>query len=120
MRPHATFKRDGNNVIIDVSINFVQASLGDEISVPTLEGQAKLKVPEGTQSGTVLRMKSKGIPDVRGYGRGDQHVRISVVTPTRLTGKQKDLLREFARIEGQKPHSGEKGFFEKMKDAFSG
>ncbi len=120
VKPHATFKREGNDVVIDTDISFVQASLGDEINVPTLDGDAKLKVPEGTQSGMVLRMKSKGIPDVRGYGRGDQHVRIRVVTPTRLTGKQKDLLQEFDRIEGQKPHSGEKGFFEKMRDAFSG
>jgi molecular chaperone DnaJ len=120
VQPHATFKREGNNVIVDADIDFAQAALGDEITVPTLEGKAKLKVPEGTQSGTVLRMKQKGIPDVRGYGRGDQHVRIRVVTPTRLTGKQKDLLQEFGRIESQKPHSGEKGFFEKVRDAFSG
>ncbi|KAF1084092.1 Chaperone protein DnaJ [Sporotomaculum syntrophicum] len=120
VKPHAIFKRDGNNVLVDADISFVQAALGDEITVPTLDGDAKLKVPEGIQSGTVLRMKSKGIPDVRGYGRGDQHVRIKVVTPTKLTGKQRDLLQEFARIEGQKPHSGEKGFFGKVRDAFSG
>jgi molecular chaperone DnaJ len=120
VKPHATFKRDGNNVLVDVDISFVQAALGDEITVPTLDGGAKLKVPEGIQSGTVLRMKGKGVPDVRGYGRGDQHVRIKVVTPTKLTGKQRDLLQEFARIEGQKPHSGEKGFFGKVRDAFSG
>lgn len=120
VQPHAVFKREGNHVIIDAEINFAQAALGDEISVPTLEGQAKLKVPEGTQSGTVLRMRNKGIPDVRGYGRGDQHVRIKVVTPTRLTSKQRELLREFGRIEGQKSRGADKGFFEKVKDAFTG
>jgi molecular chaperone DnaJ len=118
--PHPVFKREGNNVIIEAPVNFAQAALGDEITVPTLDGQAKLRVPEGTQTGTILRMRNKGIPDVRGYGRGDQHVYIKVITPTRLTEKQKDLLREFARIEGQKPQSGEKGFFEKVRNAFMG
>ncbi|SFQ99754.1 molecular chaperone DnaJ [Desulfoscipio geothermicus] len=118
--PHPVFKREGNNVIIEAPVNYAQAALGDEITVPTLDGQAKLRVPEGTQTGTILRMRNKGIPDVRGYGRGDQHVYIKVITPTRLTEKQKDLLREFARIEGQKPQSGEKGFFEKVRNAFMG
>jgi len=120
VQPHEIFNRQGNNVIIEMPISFVQASLGDEITVPTLDGKAKLKIPEGTQSGTVLRMRGKGIPDVRGYGRGDQHVQLKVVTPTRLTDRQKELLKEFGKIEGQKPHSSEKGFFEKVRDAFMG
>lgn len=118
--PHEIFKRDGNHVLIEVPVNFAQAALGEEITVPTLDGKAKLKVPEGIQSGTVLRMKGKGIPDVRGYGRGDQHVYIKVETPTRLTDKQKELLREFGRIEGKKPKSTEKGFFKRVRDVFSG
>ncbi|SFH12825.1 molecular chaperone DnaJ [Desulfotomaculum arcticum] len=120
VRPHEIFSRQGNNVILEMPVSFVQASLGDEVFVPTLDGKAKLKIPEGTQSGTVLRMKGKGIPDVRGYGRGDQHVHINVVTPTRLTDRQQELLKEFAKIEGQKPRSNEKGFFEKVRDAFMG
>ena len=120
VKPHEIFKRENNNVIIETDINIVQAALGDEIIVPTLDGDAKLKVPEGIQSGTILRLKNKGIPDVRGYARGDQYVRVKVVTPTKLTGKQKDLLQEFGRIEDQKPHGGEKGFFGKVRDAFTG
>ena len=120
VQPHDIFSRQGNNVILEMPVSFAQASLGDEISVPTLDGKAKLKIPEGTQSGTVLRMKGKGIPDVRGYGRGDQHVQISIITPIKLTDRQKELLKEFAKIEGQKPHNSDKGFFEKVKDVFMG
>lgn len=118
VQAHPTFKRDGNNIIINATITITQAAMGDEITVPTLEGTAKLRIPEGTQSGTVLRMRSKGMPDVRGYGRGDQHVHIIVSTPTKLTDKQKELLEEFDVIESQKLNSGEKGFFKKVKDAF--
>ncbi|MGQ9556422.1 MAG: molecular chaperone DnaJ [Desulfurispora sp.] len=121
VRPHKVFVRDGNDVLCEVKISFAQAALGDEIEVPTLEGTARMKVPEGTQSGTVFRLKSKGIPDVHGYGRGDQHVRVQVVTPTRLSEKQKELLREFARLSGENVPGGvEKGFFEKVRDAFIG
>ncbi|MFZ5590696.1 MAG: molecular chaperone DnaJ [Bacillota bacterium] len=121
VRPHKVFVRDGNDVICEVKISFAQAALGDEIEVPTLEGTAKMKVPEGTQSGTVFRLKGKGIPDVHGYGRGDQHVRVQVVTPTKLSEKQKELLREFARLSGENVPGGvEKGFFEKVRDAFIG
>lgn len=120
VRPHPVFRRDGTNVMLDTEIGFVQAALGDEITVPTIDGEAKLKIPEGTQSGTVLRMRGKGIPDVRGYGRGDQLVRVRVVTPTRLTDKQRELLMEFNRIESKKSRDGEKGFFKKVRDAFMG
>lgn len=124
VKPHRVFKREGDDLICEVPISFVQAALGDELEVPTLEGNAKLNVPEGTQSGTVFRMKGKGIPHVNGYGRGDQHVRVKVVTPSKLNDKQKDLLKEFARHGGDHPqgasHAGEKSFFEKMKDAFIG
>jgi len=91
--------------------------LGDEIEVPTLEGTATLKIPEGTQTGTVFRMRGKGVPDVRGFGRGDQYVTVKVVTPTHLTDEQRDLLRRFARAGGEQPQ-GERGFFNRMRDAF--
>lgn len=120
VRPHPIFKRDGSNVVLNTEISFVQAALGDDITVPTIDGEARLKIPEGTQSGIVLRMRGKGIPDVRGYGRGDQFVHVRVTTPTRLTDKQKELLLEFARIEGQKSHGEDKGFFKKVRDAFMG
>lgn len=120
VKPHKIFKREGNDVITEIKISFSQAALGDELEVPTLDGKVQLKVPEGTQSGTFFRLKGKGIPDLHGYGRGDQHVKVTVVTPNKLTDKQKDLLREFAETFGENPAGVEKGFFEKVKDAFIG
>jgi len=117
VKPHELFKRQGQNVILEVPISFVQAALGDEIEVPTLEGPVKMRIPEGTQSGRVLRLRGKGIPHLRGAGRGDQLVEIRVVTPTKLTAKQKQLLREFAKAGGENPPDENKGFFERMKDA---
>ena len=100
-------------------VSFVQAALGDEIEVPTLGGTVKLKMPEGTQTGTRFRLRGQGIPDPRGYGRGDQYVSVRVVTPTRLTSRQKELLREFARAGGDDAPE-EKGFFDRVKDALKG
>jgi molecular chaperone DnaJ len=101
-----------------VPISFVQAALGAEIDVPTLDGKVKMKIPSGTQSGKVFRMKGKGVKDVQGYQQGDQHVRISVETPTHLTAKQKELLKEFATLGGEEVNPLATGFFEKMKELF--
>lgn len=120
VKPHKLYKREGNDVITEVKVSFPQAALGDEIEVPTLEGKVKLKVPEGTQSGTFFRLRGKGIPDVHGYGRGDQHVKVTVVTPTKLTDEQKKLLHQLASTMGENPAGVEKGFFGKVKDAFMG
>ncbi len=124
VKPHRVFKREGDDLICEVPVSFTQAALGDELEVPTLEGNEKLKIPEGTQSGTVFRIKGKGVPHVNGYGRGDQHVLVKVVTPGKLTEKQKELLREFARLGADNPQASatntDKGFFGKMKDAFMG
>ncbi|BAF59060.1 DnaJ-class molecular chaperone [Pelotomaculum thermopropionicum SI] len=124
VKPHPVFARDGDDIICEVPVSFVQAALGDELEVPTLEGSTRLRIPEGTQTGTVFRLRGKGVPRLDGFGRGDQHVRIKVVTPTKLSEKQKALLREFARLDGESRHGfgsgGEKSFFEKMKDAFMG
>jgi len=117
VRPHELFTREGNNVLCEIPISFVQAALGDEVDVPTLEGSVKLRVPEGTQTGRTFRLRGKGIQDVRGYGRGDQLVTLRVVTPTKLTARQKELLREFAKASGEEVQTGNKGFFERMKDA---
>lgn len=119
VRPHEFFKRQENDVICEVPINFTQAALGDEVDVPTLQGSAKLKVPEGTQSGTRFRLKGHGIPDPRGYGKGDQYVVVKVVTPTRLTTRQREILKEFAEAGGDKV-DGEKGFFDRVKEALKG
>ncbi len=120
VRPHRLFKREGNDIICEMPISFAQAALGDELEVPTLEGTAKIRIPEGTQHGTEFRLRGKGIPDLNGYGRGDQYVRVKVVTPTRLTERQKQLLREFAALSGENPAGESKGFFEKVRDAFMG
>ncbi|WP_153123367.1 molecular chaperone DnaJ [Peribacillus tepidiphilus] len=121
VRSHEFFERDGDDVYCEVPITFVQAALGDEIEVPTLHGKVKLKIPAGTQTGTRFRLKGKGIPNVRGYGHGDQHIVTRVVTPTKLTEKQKQLLKEFAEIGGQlAPDEQEDSFFAKMKRAFKG
>ncbi len=123
------FVREGNDLFCEVSINIAQAALGDSIDVPTLDGVALLNIPAGTQSGTVFRLRGKGVPDVGGYGQGDQHVRVAVETPVNLTEEQKDLLRQFAESLGKKmaPKSGYKKkkkskikeAAEKVKEAFS-
>ncbi|MFZ5649690.1 MAG: molecular chaperone DnaJ [Bacillota bacterium] len=121
VKTHRFFRREGNDVIVEVPVSFAQAALGDEINVDTLDGEAKVKIPEGTQSGSVLRLRGRGMPDLHGHGRGDQIVRVKVVTPTRLTDKQKSLLMEFAKLSNENPvGGGDKGFFEKVKDAFMG
>lgn len=124
VRKHPFFTRDGNDLHCEIPISFTQAALGDEIEVPTLGASpAKLKIPEGTQGGTRFRLKGLGVSDPRGYGRGDQYVTVKVVTPTRLTSRQKELLREFAALGGDEvnaaSHDG-KGFFDRVKDALKG
>lgn len=121
VRAHEFFERDGDDVYCEMPITFVQAALGDEVEVPTLYGKIKLKVPAGTQTGTKFRLRDKGIQNVRGYGKGDQHIIVRIVTPTKLTEKQKQLLQEFAEISGQAPQGEhEESFFAKVKRAFKG
>jgi len=118
VREHALFTRDGNNVICDAPIGFTQAALGAEIDVPTPHGKMKLKIPAGTQSGNIFRIKGKGVPDVRGYGHGDALVRVMVETPKKLSPRQRELLEEFARLSGEEVHPLSKGFFDKVKEMF--
>lgn len=118
VKPHKFFERDGTTVLCEVPINIVQATLGAEIKVPTLDGQVTMKVPEGTQPGKVMRLKGKGIPSLRGGGRGDQLVRMKVVVPTKLTDKQKDALQKFAEISKDNINPEEKSFLNKVKDFF--
>lgn len=120
VKPHEFFEREGDNIYCTVPITFVQAALGDEIEVPTLYGKVKLKIPAGTQSGTKFRLRGKGVKNVRGAGQGDQHITVKVITPTKLTEKQKQLLREFAAISGDSYDESELSFFEKVKKAFKG
>ncbi|RDI44019.1 molecular chaperone DnaJ [Falsibacillus pallidus] len=120
VRSHEFFDRDGDDIYCEMPITFVQSALGDEIEVPTLHGKVKLKIPAGTQTGTRFRLKGKGVPNVRGYGTGDQHIKVKVVTPTRLDDRQKQLLREFAEISGSVPDEQQESFFDKVKRAFKG
>lgn len=118
VKPHKLFTRQGNDLLYEIPISFIQATLGDEIEIPTLEEKVKLKIPEGTQTGTKFRIRGKGIPDVNGFGRGDLFVKVNVVIPKKLNDKQKELLMKFAEISGEEIKKPQKGLINKMKDAF--
>ncbi|RAP76737.1 molecular chaperone DnaJ [Paenibacillus montanisoli] len=125
VKPHDFFERENDDIYCEVPLTFAQAALGDEIEIPTLTEKVKLKIPSGTQTGTYFRLKGKGVPRLRGYGQGDQHVKVTVVTPTSLTEEQKDLLRQFAgvgtaSVSGEPQHEHHESIFEKMKKAFRG
>lgn len=123
VKSHEFFEREGNDIYCEVPLTYAQAALGDEIEVPTVDGRVKLKIPAGTQTETFFRLRGKGVPHLRGNGRGDQHVKVRVITPTKLNDKQKELLRELAELSGEKPGQPgveDEGFFEKMKRAFRG
>ena len=113
VRPHARLKRDGSSVLLEQEISYAQAALGAEVEVPTLDGAMNLTIPEGTQSGTVLRMRGRGVPYLRGSGRGDQFVTVRVSVPRNLTSSQKELLRQFAASMGE--YDGGKNIFGKRK-----
>ena len=117
VKPHPIFKRQGNDVVCEMPITFVQAALGAELEVPTLDGKVSYNMPEGTQTGSIFRLRGKGIPNLRGGGRGDQYVKVDIDVPKKLNEKQKELLREFADISGDDACEKRKSFFDKMKDA---
>lgn len=119
---HAEIKRDGHNLYYDLYINFADAALGTNVEVPLLDGKAKIKVDEGTQSGKILRLRGKGLPDLNGYSRGDMLVCINVFTPQKLSKEEKAALEKFRTAENFDPSKGkkEKSFFQRMKDTFSG
>lgn len=121
VEPHRYFRRQGNDLLLEVRIDFPKAALGEEIEIPTLEEPATIKVPAGSQSGRVIRLRGKGVPHLNGGGRGDLQVRLTVVTPTELTAEQRKLLKQLAATfdGGVKPQEN-KGLFDKVKDAFGG
>ncbi|MFD0715066.1 molecular chaperone DnaJ [Paenibacillus sp. GCM10027626] len=120
VKSHEFFERDGDDIYCEVPLTYAQAALGDEIEIPTLTEKVKLKIPAGTQTGTYFRLKGKGVPRLRGYGQGDQHVKVTVVTPTHLSEEQKDLLRQFAGIGGEATQEHHESIFDRMKKAFRG
>jgi len=115
-----TLKREGNNVVYDLFLNFVDAALGTSVEVPTISGKVKIKIESGTQSGKILRLRGKGIKDINGYGTGDQLIHVNIWTPKTLTKDEKQKLESLRDSENFEPNpdKNEKGFFEKMKEFF--
>jgi molecular chaperone DnaJ len=118
VKAHEIFQRDGDDLLCEVPVSFVQAALGAEIEVPTLDGKTSVRIPAGTQPGTLFRLKGQGIRNIQGYGQGDLHVRINVEVPTRLTSEQKAKLQEFANLCNGKESPISQSFFEKAKNLF--
>ncbi len=116
---HDFFKRDGEDIFLDVPIDFPTAALGGTIDIPTISGKAQLKVPAGTQNGTVFRLRGKGVPSLRGQGRGDQHVRVAIEIPKDLNKDQREKLQEFAASLDQQAYPLLNSFLEKVKKFFN-
>lgn len=120
--PHEELHREGANVIYDLYVHFADAALGTQAEVPTIDGKVKIKIPAGTQSGKIFRLKDKGIPYVQAHGRGDQLVHVNVWTPKKLTDEERKLLEQMRNMPNFKPQpgKGERTFFERMRDYFQG
>ena len=120
-KPHEHLQRDGQKLIYDLFLNFADAALGTSVEVPTITGKVKIKVPAGTQSGKIFRLRGKGLPALQGYGTGDQLIHVNLWTPKKLTKEETDLLERMRDMENFKPQQkkGDKGFFERMKEYFT-
>ncbi|MGB9146408.1 MAG: DnaJ C-terminal domain-containing protein, partial [Acidobacteriaceae bacterium] len=119
VRPHKFFERDGNDLHCVIPVSFPQAALGTEIAITTLDGDTKLKIPEGTQSGQVFRIRGKGVPHLNAYGRGDLLAQVVIRTPTKLTKSQKDLLRELSQTMTVENTPTSRSILDKVKEMFS-
>lgn len=115
---NSMLNRRGYDIYCEVPITFIQATLGDELVVPTVDGKVKYNIPEGTQSGTVFRLRGKGVPILNGRGRGDQYITVNVETPKNLNDEQKKMLKDFGASMGDEVYENRKSFFDKIKDAF--
>jgi len=118
VKNHPIFNREGTNIYCEFPITFVQAALGAELEVPTIDGKVKYSIPEGTQTGTTFRLRNKGVPYIGSSRRGDMYVKVEVEVPKRLSEKQKEILKEFAKESGNEVHENRSTFFDKMKDVF--
>jgi molecular chaperone DnaJ len=118
---HKELQRDGLNVVYDLHISFVDAVFGIQVEVPTIDGRAKIKIPAGTQSGKIFRLKGKGFPGVNSYQKGDQLVHVNVWTPQHVSAEEKAMLEKLSHSQNFKPHpdKNEKSFFDKMREMFS-
>lgn len=119
VRPHPIFERDGYDVYCEIPITFAQAALGAEVVVPTLDGKVKLNIHEGTQPGDEFKLRGKGVQRLKYSGRGDQYVKVAVEVPKELTKAQKDKLKEFESLCGEKNYKKRKSFTDKIKDFFN-
>jgi molecular chaperone DnaJ len=126
VQEHSFFRRDGDDLYCEIPVSFPMLALGGEIRVPTLDGDQTLRIPEGTESGSVLRLRGKGMPNISGRGHGDLHVVVQVMTPRKLTKEQKKLLEQLAatlpeqQLEPKGREDGdERTVFERVKDIFS-
>ncbi len=115
IKPHPKFQRDGTTVLYEQPVSFYQAAVGADLEIPTIDGKVKYSLPAGTQTGTTFRLRGKGIPELRGRGRGDQYVTIQVQVPTSLTAEQREALNAFAAAMGESVQGGVRGFFEKFQ-----
>ncbi len=117
---HDTLKREGNNVVYDLYISFIDAAIGSSVEVPTIDGKAKIKIEPGTQAGKILRLKGKGVPEVNSYRRGDQLVYVNIWTPKALSREEREMLEKLQESPNFKPQPGknERSFFERMKEYF--
>jgi molecular chaperone DnaJ len=118
-KEHEFFERDGRDLHCVVPISVVQAALGTEIKIPTLEGEHVLRVPEGTQTDTTFKIRNKGVPELNGRGRGDQFVHLKVETPTRLTKRQRELLEELQQTLSVENKPVSRSLLSKMREMFS-
>ena len=118
VREHAFFNRDGDNLLCEVPVTYPQLALGSAIDIPTMDGTTTLKIPSGSQSGAILRMRGQGMPSVHGMGNGDLLVRIQLQTPKKLAARERELLEELRDIDGTNPSHEQKSFFDKVRDLF--
>lgn len=119
LKPHLIFRREGDDLFLDLPVGFADAGLGCKKELPTLHGSCRITIPEGTQHGKLFRVRGEGFPDVHGRGKGDMMVRVIVETPTRLDKQQKEILRQFGDLEDARNHPNKKSFVEKVKTFFS-
>ena len=115
VKPHDIFRREGTAVFCEAPITFTQAVLGAEMEIPTIDGKVKYSIPEGTQTGTVFRLRGKGIPVLNGHGRGDQYVTVTIETPKGLNKEQKEALKKFSETLGEGNYEKQRSFFKKFK-----
>jgi len=119
-KPHDDLKRDGNNVVFPLFLNFADAALGTKVEVPTLSGKARINIPAGTQAGKIFRLKGKGLPALDSYGTGDQLIDVNIWTPKKLSKKEKEMLEALKESENftPDPNGEDKSFFDRMKEFF--